>query len=68
MKTQMYNANETMKLIGKQSADKILTKEALKGISEIVKANKEYNANHYLIDAYILGFIEGEKRKKTCQK
>ena len=55
-----YNSSETMRFLGKQYYNLMLTQEQYNQLQDIKKAgleDNEFNLEMMLADAYILGFI-----------
>lgn len=71
-----YEANETMKFLGKQYPDKMINNEQYNQLKDIKAAymdNHNFDITGMIIDAYILGYIMGkrnerDRRKKRAEK
>lgn len=66
-----YNSSETMRFLGKQYYNLMLTKEQFEQLQDIKKASLQdnrFDIDMMLADAYILGYINGkrcERKKKN---
>ena len=66
-----YNSSETMRFLGKQYYDLMLTQEQYNQLQDIKKArleDNEFNLEMMLADAYILGFINGKRSERRKRK
>lgn len=75
-KTSIYNANDTMQIIGKQRTNYLFYNNGLNKINQVlnahtIAANNKMGiaANELMYDTYLLGFIQGMKyaRQKAKQ-
>lgn len=72
----IYEGSETMKLLGQQYYDKIVTPELFKEIEGIIKANLESDRPDLKMlkyDIFVFGYLMGiraerERRKQAGQK
>ena len=66
-----YNSSETMRFLGKQYYNLMLTQEQYNQLQDIKKAgleDNEFNLEMMLADAYILGFINGKRCERKRKK
>jgi len=66
-----YNSSETMRFLGKQYYNLMLTQEQYNQLQDIKKAgleDNEFNLEMMLADAYILGFINGKRSERRKRK
>lgn len=72
----LYDANETMKLLGKQFYYQILNDERKDAFNDMMNAHRTEGRIHYFdlaMDAFMLGYIYGKrverarKRRKVAQ-
>ena len=66
-----YNSSETMRFLGKQYYNLMLTQEQYNQLQDIKKAgleDNEFNLELMLADAYILGFINGKRSERRKRK
>lgn len=66
-----YNSSETMRFLGNQYYNLMLTQEQYKQLQDIKKAgleDDEFNLEMMLADAYILGFINGKRSERRKRK
>ena len=66
-----YNSNETMRFLGMQYYNLMLTQEQYNQLQEIKNASlkdNEFNLDMMLADAYILGFINGKRSERAKRK
>lgn len=66
-----YNSNETMRFLGKQYYNLMLTQEQYNQLQDIKKAgleDNEFDLEMMLVDAYILGFINGKRSERRKRK
>ena len=66
-----YNSSETMRFLGKQYYNLMLTQEQYNQLQDIKKAgleDNELNLEMMLADAYILGFINGKRSERRKRK
>ena len=75
-KMSIYNANDTMRLIGKQRTNYLFYNNGLDKIDQVLTAHtisantkRGIAANELMYDTYLLGFIQGMKyaRQKSKQ-
>lgn len=67
----VYEANETMELLGQQYYDKIVTPEYLKEIEGIIKANLESDRpdlNMLKYDIFVFGYLMGIRTERQRKK
>lgn len=67
----IYEANETMKLLGQQYYDKVVTPEFFKEIEGIVKANLESDRpdlNMLKYDIFVFGYLMGIRAERERRK
>ena len=66
-KTSIYNANDTMRLIGKQGTNYLFYNNGLDKIDQVLTAHsktdekRKKGVKDSTIDTYIIGFIQGMK-------
>lgn len=73
--TSLYNANDTMRLIGKQRTNYLFYNNGLNKIDQVltahtIAANDKIGiaANELMYDTYLLGFIQGMKYARQKAK
>ena len=67
-----FNANETMKLIGRQKIGLLLKEEVHQGLKDVVAANKpDYMMESDIDlaqDAFLLGYMMGKRSERRKHK
>ncbi len=66
--TTIYDANDTMKLIGHQCIIGKITDKAKKQMNEIVEARKYETTFGAAIDMFALGYIYGKRAERARKK
>lgn len=67
----VYEHNKTMRLLGKQYYNRIVTDEDLKAINDIVEANvkaKRFDRICLFADIFVYGFIMGKRAERSRKK
>jgi len=67
MKT-VYDQNETMKMLGYQYLDKMLSDDAYHAMQDIAKARPKEASKDMAYDCFLLGYIYGKRAERSRRK
>lgn len=61
----VYEANETMKLLGHQCPADMITSEIVEQMNEITEARKYTTTFETALDMFLLGYIHGKRAERA---
>lgn len=66
--TDIYDANDTMRMIGYQQVPEIFTSGARRQINEVLDVRKSEITFDAAIEMFIIGFIHGKRAERIRRK
>lgn len=63
--SNVYNTNDTMRMLGKQCSYEIISEEQFKKLNDIATARPSSFTKEAAIDIFMLGYIYGKKAERS---